>query len=77
MARRRRGAAVSLSSRRPTQPVSTTGVKFWSQASKGVHGVPEEGDDFGAAFQSLTVAGAAPKFIVSAEGDDQDGERAA
>jgi hypothetical protein len=54
------------------QRVSTTGVKFWSQASKGVHGVPEQGDDFGEAFQSLTVSGDAAKFIVSADGDDQD-----
>jgi hypothetical protein len=54
------------------QRVSTTGVKFWSQASKGVHGVPEEGDDFGEAFQSLTVSGDAAEFIVSADGDDQD-----
>jgi hypothetical protein len=57
------------------QRVSTSGVRFWSQASTGVHGVPEEGDDFGAAFQSLTVAGAAPKFIVSADADDQNGNR--
>ena len=51
--------------------------QVWSQASRGVHGVPEEATDFGAAFQSLSVAGAAPKFIVSADADDQDGNGSA